>query len=166
MNWDDLRYVLAVARTETLSDAARDLRVSVSTVSRRLRALEQDVGAALFKKMARGAVLTVAGEQMIAVAESMEHLTHDLDRLALRAECAGSPTALLRLLDPAVAPSPDGGGDTAARLTCQIRLSLPDAARSLLRLQFVALVPGGEAPLGPAHPLHVAGQAAADPTQG
>ena len=52
------------------------------------------------------------------------------------------------------------------RLNCQVRLSLPDAARSVLRLQFVALVPGGEAPLGPAHPLHVAGQAAADPTQG
>lgn len=96
----------------------------------------------------------------------LAHLTHNLDRLALRAECAGSPTALLRLLDPTVAPGPDGGSDTTARLTCQIRLSLPDAARSVLRLQFVALVPGGEAPLGPAHPLHVAGQAAADPTQG
>ena len=94
------------------------------------------------------------------------HLTHDLDRLALRAECSGFPTALLRLLDSAAAPDPDGGGDTAARLNCQVRLSLPDAARSVLRLQFVALVPGGEAPLGPAHPLHVAGQAAADPTHG
>lgn len=79
MSWDDLRYVLAVARTGTLSDAANDLKVSVSTVSRRLHALEDEVGTALFEKMQRGAVLTLAGEQMLAVAEEMEQLTNDLD---------------------------------------------------------------------------------------
>ncbi len=79
MSWDDLRYVLAVARTGTLSEAAATLQVSVSTVSRRLRTLEQEVGTALFDKMTRGAVLTAAGEQMLAVAEAMEDLTNDLD---------------------------------------------------------------------------------------
>lgn len=79
MSWDDLRFVLAVVRTGTLSEAAEELRVSVSTVSRRVRALEDEVGTALFDKMTRGAVLTVAGEQMLAVAEAMEALTNDLD---------------------------------------------------------------------------------------
>ncbi len=79
MSWDDLRFVLAVVRTETLSEAAEQLGVSVSTVSRRVRALEDEVGTALFDKMTRGAVLTMAGEQMLAVAEAMESLTNDLD---------------------------------------------------------------------------------------
>ncbi|MEM6994125.1 MAG: LysR family transcriptional regulator [Myxococcota bacterium] len=79
MSWDDLRYVLAVVRTETLSDAASALGVSVSTVSRRIAALEEEVGTALFEKVTRGAVLTVAGEKTLAVAEAMEALTNDLD---------------------------------------------------------------------------------------
>jgi DNA-binding transcriptional LysR family regulator len=79
MNWEDFRYMLSVARTGTLSEAAQELRVSVSTVSRRITVLEDDVGTALFEKKTRGAVLTTAGEEMLAVAEAMQSLTHDLD---------------------------------------------------------------------------------------
>lgn len=79
MSWDDLRFVLAVVRTGTLSEAAVRLGVSVSTVSRRVRALEETIGTALFERLTRGPVLTTAGEQMLAVAEAMEELTHDLD---------------------------------------------------------------------------------------
>ena len=40
MNWDDLRYFLAVARAGSLSAAGRTLGVSQPTVSRRLAAME------------------------------------------------------------------------------------------------------------------------------
>ncbi len=79
MLWDDLRYILAVARHGTLSEGAKALRVNVTTVSRRLRAMEEEAGSALFEKLKHGAVLTAAGEEMVAVAEQVERLTNDLD---------------------------------------------------------------------------------------
>lgn len=79
MDWNDLRYILAVAREGTLLGGGRALRVSPTTVSRRLRALEQDHGTALFDKLKHGAVLSEAGERVVAVAEQVEHLTAQLD---------------------------------------------------------------------------------------
>lgn len=79
MNWDDLRYLLAVARHGTISDGARSLQVNPTTVSRRIRALEEEMGAALFEKLRHGAILTAAGQDMVDVAISMEQMAFDLD---------------------------------------------------------------------------------------
>ena len=79
MSWDDLRYVLAVARSGTITEAAEALGVNGTTVSRRLRAVEAEAGTALFEKLKHGAVLTLAGEEMVATAEAMEQLTNELD---------------------------------------------------------------------------------------
>jgi DNA-binding transcriptional LysR family regulator len=58
MNWDDLRFVLALARTGTLTGAGRQLGVDRTTVGRRLRALEQQLGVRLFDaEGVEGAVL-------------------------------------------------------------------------------------------------------------
>lgn len=72
MNWDDLRYALAVARTRSLSGAAGALGVSHTTVGRRLRALEERLGVRLFDATPDGFTLTPAGEDLVAVAERME----------------------------------------------------------------------------------------------
>lgn len=77
--WDDLRFILAVARHGTIVDGAKALRVNATTVSRRLRAMEEHAGTALFEKLKHGAVLTAAGEEMVAVAEAVERMTNDLD---------------------------------------------------------------------------------------
>ncbi|BAI74673.1 uncharacterized HTH-type transcriptional regulator (plasmid) [Azospirillum sp. B510] len=71
-NWDDLRYLLAVARHGSLSAAARALGVNHSTVLRRVTALEQAMGARLFDKLPGGYVLTTAGDEMQRVAQKME----------------------------------------------------------------------------------------------
>ena len=71
-NWDDLRYLLAVARHGSLSAAARVLGVNHSTVLRRVTALEQAMGARLFDKLPGGYVLTAAGDEMQRVAQKME----------------------------------------------------------------------------------------------
>ncbi|KAA0578519.1 LysR family transcriptional regulator [Azospirillum sp. B21] len=71
-NWDDLRYLLAVARHGSLSAAARVLGVNHSTVLRRVTALEQAMGAQLFDKLPGGYVLTAAGDEMHRVAQKME----------------------------------------------------------------------------------------------
>lgn len=79
MKWDDLRYILAVAREGTIAKGARRLHVDPTTVSRRLKALEQSAGSALFEKLKHGAVLSAAGEEMVRAAEAMEQLAHNLD---------------------------------------------------------------------------------------
>lgn len=82
-SWDDLRFILAVSRHGTISDAASALTVNATTVSRRLRAMEAEAGTALFEKLKHGAVLTAAGEQMVVVAEAVEQLTNALDARVL-----------------------------------------------------------------------------------
>lgn len=72
MDWDDLRYLLAVARAGSLTDAARGLGVSYSTVSRRITALEEALGARLFERHAAGYELTPAGSEMLDSAQRME----------------------------------------------------------------------------------------------
>ena len=72
MDWNDLRYVLAVARERTLLHAAASLGVSHTTVGRRLKALEDDLGAQLFQRTPEGLVPTAAGHDLIEVAERVE----------------------------------------------------------------------------------------------
>lgn len=54
LNWDNLRYVLAVADNGSVSAAARNLGVNHATVLRRVAAFEDDFGAAVFDKTATG----------------------------------------------------------------------------------------------------------------
>jgi DNA-binding transcriptional LysR family regulator len=72
MSWDDLRIFLAVARTGSVSAAARQLEVQHSTVSRRLQQLEARLGARLVSKKRLGYELTPAGEELRKAAANME----------------------------------------------------------------------------------------------
>lgn len=80
-NWDDLRYLLAVARHGSLSAAARALGVNHSTVLRRVTALELAMGVQLFDKLPGGYVLTAAGDEMHRVARRMEEELAAANRL-------------------------------------------------------------------------------------
>ena len=81
MDWDDLRTFLAVARTRSLTEAARSLGISYSTVSRRLAALEEGLGARLFDRDASGYEPTPVGAEMLESARRMEA---EFDALARR----------------------------------------------------------------------------------
>tara|TARA_B100000674_G_scaffold477817_1_gene474116 strand:- start:10297 stop:11196 length:900 start_codon:yes stop_codon:yes gene_type:complete len=72
MNWNDLRFFVAVAKEGTLSGAARCLGKDHTTVSRRIEALEADLGAHLFDRLATGWKLTEAGENLMPVALRIE----------------------------------------------------------------------------------------------
>jgi DNA-binding transcriptional LysR family regulator len=80
VNWDDLRYFLALARAGTVSAAGRDLEVKHTTVSRRIKALEQRLGTRLFDHLAEGYTLTPAGENLFQNALVMEEQAHAIDR--------------------------------------------------------------------------------------
>lgn len=72
MNWDDLRVFLAVARSGSISGGAKRLDLQHSTVSRRMRKLEQDWGVRLFDKVPGGYTLTDAGKALMQAAHRME----------------------------------------------------------------------------------------------
>ncbi|MEX1362482.1 MAG: LysR family transcriptional regulator [Nannocystaceae bacterium] len=72
MDWNDLRYVLAIAREGTLLRAAAAVGVAHTTVGRRLRTLEDQLGVRLFDRTPDGLVATAAGEDLTAVAEQVE----------------------------------------------------------------------------------------------
>ena len=72
MNWNDLRYVLAIARGGTRSAAAASLGVDQTTVGRRLNALEDQLGTPLFLRSRHGFVPTETGDAILDEIELME----------------------------------------------------------------------------------------------
>ncbi|WP_226893767.1 LysR family transcriptional regulator [Nisaea sediminum] len=71
-SWDDLRYVLAVARAGSIRAAARDLGVNHGTVLQRLNAVEQTLGTRLFGRTRRGLEATAEGTELARHAAEME----------------------------------------------------------------------------------------------
>ena len=72
LDWDDLRFFLAVLRSKSLTTAAQQLGVTQSTVGRRLAALEAKLGARLLQRGAGGYTATDAGEHIRQRVERME----------------------------------------------------------------------------------------------
>jgi DNA-binding transcriptional LysR family regulator len=72
LDWDDLRFFLAIARHRTLAVAAKHLHVTQSTVGRRLTSLQAGMGVRLLQRTADGYVLTLAGESIRAHVERVE----------------------------------------------------------------------------------------------
>jgi DNA-binding transcriptional LysR family regulator len=95
MDWDGLQVFLAVARAGRISAAARRLQVEHTTVSRRLAALENDLGVPLFYRTTRGYLLTPHGENVLANAEAMER--EALTVAARAREGSGAVAGLVRL---------------------------------------------------------------------
>jgi DNA-binding transcriptional LysR family regulator len=80
LNWNDLRYVLAISRGRTLAAAARLLGVDDTTVARRLVAVQEAIGARLYQRLADGTLqLTTSGERAALHAERMEREICALD---------------------------------------------------------------------------------------
>ena len=69
MNTDQLKLFLSIARHRSLSRAAAELDLGQATVSERLKALEAEVGTALFARQGRGVSLSPAGEAFLPYAE-------------------------------------------------------------------------------------------------
>jgi DNA-binding transcriptional LysR family regulator len=79
IDWDDVRYFLAVARGGSVRAAAERLRVNHSTVLRRIAQLEERLGAAMFEKLPSGYRLTNAGEEVLEFADQMEASSNQLE---------------------------------------------------------------------------------------
>jgi len=97
-----LRAFVTIARSGTVGRAAKRLGRAQPTISARLAALESAWGTRLFRRQARGMVLTPEGERLLPRAESILRELSELDRLAGRAV---APSEQLRI----------GSGDALGR---------------------------------------------------
>jgi len=82
LDWDDLRFFLAVARHGSLSAAARALAVAQPTAGRRLAAFERRLGTKLFRRTPAGHALTPAGRAILQHAEGIELHVLTVERVA------------------------------------------------------------------------------------
>ncbi|MEG0149691.1 MAG: LysR family transcriptional regulator [Comamonas sp.] len=98
MDWDHLRFFGELARNGSMAAAARRLGVEHTTVSRRIQALEKQLGAVLFERAGGQWRLTEAGRQLLTVADSMQSAVDGLERgpLALASHSEG-PAGLVRV---------------------------------------------------------------------
>ncbi len=90
-DWDDLRFLLAVARHGSTLAAGRALSVDQSTVQRRLAELERRIGQSLVQRQPTGYRLTEFGQEMLPFAETVERSVQAFERQlrTLGTEAAG-----------------------------------------------------------------------------
>lgn len=85
MTSPSLRYFASVARHGSIREAAEDLHVAQSALSRQIQKLEHELGVPLFQRHARGVELTSAGEIFLRHARSSlrqaERVRSELDAL-------------------------------------------------------------------------------------
>jgi DNA-binding transcriptional LysR family regulator len=152
-----VRTFVVVADTGRFSDAAADLSLTQQAVSKRVAALEGDLGVRLFTRTARGARLTVDGEVLLPHARELLRVARRADasvrpgRRALRVDVVSrriAPAGLLRDfhrghpeieldvvalpgadVDAAIAAVDDGTIDASFHAV-PAQLRLPDAIRA------------------------------------
>ena len=90
LDWEDVRYFVALARHRTLSATARALRVNHATVARRIASLETLLGHPMFDRGASGYALTAEGKALVNHASTMnEAALSILRRLDVGTELSG-----------------------------------------------------------------------------
>lgn len=81
LNWENVRYFVALADVGTLSGAARLLDVEHATIARRIEALEAETGLKLVDRRGRRFILTVDGQHVAAIARTMNDQVQAISRL-------------------------------------------------------------------------------------
>lgn len=100
IDWDDIRYFLAVSRGGSVRAAAKSLGVNHATVLRRIAQLEERLGALMFEKLPAGYRLTDAGEEVLELADQME-----ASSLKLETRVLGRDQSVRGLLRVTLAPT-------------------------------------------------------------
>jgi DNA-binding transcriptional LysR family regulator len=94
-DWNDLRHFLAVARQGSTIAAAKSLRLSQSTVHRRLAELEKRIGRHLVVRHATGYRLTELGAELRPLVEQVEKAIGAIERYLAAAD--ETPTGAVRV---------------------------------------------------------------------
>lgn len=80
MNWDNLRYVLMVAKTGSIAAAARELSVNRTTVLRRISTFQENLNCRIFERGDHGYMLTPEAEKILDAAQEVENTLFDMQR--------------------------------------------------------------------------------------
>lgn len=72
LDWDDIKYFLALYRNKSFLSAAAELKVTHTTVARRISALEKSLQTQLFHRTEQGCKPTREAEQLLPYSEQME----------------------------------------------------------------------------------------------
>jgi len=80
LNWDDLKFFLAVCHAGSIRAAAEKLAVNHSTVSRRINSFEQALGQRLFERTSNGYVKTKLADEIFAEASHLEERLSSVER--------------------------------------------------------------------------------------
>jgi DNA-binding transcriptional LysR family regulator len=80
--WDDIRYFVAATDAGSFSEAAKGEGVSVATMSRRVEALEKQLGVRLFNRQVTGVELTSEGRLIYESAKLAAEKMSDVQRTA------------------------------------------------------------------------------------
>jgi DNA-binding transcriptional LysR family regulator len=80
LNWDDLKFFLAVSRAGSVRAAAEELKVNHATVSRRINSFESSLGQRLFERTSKGYVRTRLGDEIFNEAAYLEERLSNVER--------------------------------------------------------------------------------------
>ncbi|MFN4357757.1 LysR family transcriptional regulator [Sphingopyxis alaskensis] len=132
-DWNDLKAFLAVAETGSTLAAAQAMRVSQTTVARRIAALEAATGVTLFERRQAGYALTPVGEAMLASAVAVRDAADRFGEAAsARSRDAGGTVSLTVMEIIAVTILPPILRDLRAEHPAiHIQLDTSDEARDL-----------------------------------
>jgi DNA-binding transcriptional LysR family regulator len=123
---DDLRYLVAIARSGSRQAVARDLGVDHTTVSRRLHALEKVLGVRLLQRSADGWDLTEVGRAVAESAARIEQVVQDTAELV-------SGTGQHTLRGTIRVAAPDGFGSLfVAPALARLRMEHPELIVELI----------------------------------
>ncbi len=132
--WGDLQLFLAITESGSLSAAAKVLKVTQPTVSRRLAELERVLAEPLFVRSVEGVALTAFGERMIAPARRMAESASEVERAAAGTEA--TPKGTVRVTAP-----PGVVYDFLAPLAGHLRELLPEVTLEVMAaVRYVDLV--------------------------
>jgi LysR family transcriptional activator of nhaA len=125
LNYDHLRYFWVIARTGSVTAAARELNLTPQTVSGQVKLLESRVNGALLERAGRRLVLTELGRVVFSYADDIFRRGEELASVVRGARPAGRRTLVVGVSD--VVPklvtwrvlSPVTAGEDAVRVVCR-----------------------------------------------
>src|ERR1700733_4260929 len=126
MELTDLLTFSAVARTGGVTRAASELNTVQSNVTQRIKAMEGEIGTALFERHSRGMTLTGAGRRLLPYAERMAALSREAVLAARDDGVPKGPLAIGSMETPAAFRLPSLLADFHRRFSA-VRLSLRTA---------------------------------------
>ncbi len=80
MDWNSLKFFIAIAENGSLSAAAKVLGINHSTAFRRINAFEKEIGGRLFERLSHGYELTPTGEELLVLAQKISNSFDDMER--------------------------------------------------------------------------------------